>query len=180
MRQTQRKGTWNERELLQLGKPNIFGREIIRYDLSVCGLRETHWRSIGRFLTETYTVHFSGSDSSSANEATSVLPNNLQVLNLTRHQKTRKSYILLHPPAAQTTVSFYTELENSIKKISKRNLLFILDEFNGKIESNANQFRDCTGRLGVEQRIKRGERLIQFAEEINMTIKNNYLQYHPR
>lgn len=76
--------------------------------------------------------------------------------------------------------NFYIELETTISKIPKRELLILMGDLNAKIGAHADQLSCCAGKFGLGQRNERGERLLQFAEENNLVISNTFFQNHPR
>lgn len=197
MRQIQKIGTWNVRGLLQTGKLTILEKEIARCELNICGLSETHWRSSGHFLTETHAIYFSGNCDTSRNGVAFVLTKSInncvmgyeavsdRILSIKLQAKPVNMNILqLYAPtstASDTDMeSFYTDLETTMSKIPKREILIVMGDLNAKIGAVAYQLSHSAGKFGLGQRNERGERLIQFAAENNLVIVNSFFQNHPR
>jgi len=44
-------GTWNIRSMLQLGKVQLLGEEMMRLGIDICGLSEVRWDGQGHFTT---------------------------------------------------------------------------------------------------------------------------------
>ena len=56
-----RLGTWNIRSMLQLGKVHLFGDEMMRLGVDICGLSEVRWNGQGHFTTlDGHTIVYSG------------------------------------------------------------------------------------------------------------------------
>jgi len=51
MRNKHRKDTWNIRSMLQLGKVQLLGEEMMRMSVDICGLSEVRWDGQGHFTT---------------------------------------------------------------------------------------------------------------------------------
>ena len=47
MRNKHRIGTWNIRSMLQLGKVQLLGKEMMRLGVDICGLSEVRWDGQG-------------------------------------------------------------------------------------------------------------------------------------
>lgn len=75
LRQIQKIGTWNVRGLQQNpGKLLMIEKEMVRVNLNICGLSETHWQKSGHFLTDNHAVYFSGNDTKSQNGVAILIP----------------------------------------------------------------------------------------------------------
>ena len=51
LRKKVRLGTWNIRSMLQLGKVQLLGDEMVRLGVDICGLSEVRWNGQGHFTT---------------------------------------------------------------------------------------------------------------------------------
>jgi len=61
LRKKLRLGTWNIRSMLQLGKVQLLGDEMLRLGVDICGLSEVRWNEQGQFTTlDDHTVVYSG------------------------------------------------------------------------------------------------------------------------
>jgi len=56
LRKMLRLGTWNIRSMLQLGKVQLLGDEMMRLGVDICGLSEVRW-SHNSILRSTYSGH---------------------------------------------------------------------------------------------------------------------------
>ena len=61
LRKKLRLGTWNIRSMLQPGKVQLLGDEMMRLGVDICGLSEVRWNGQGHFTTlDGHTVVYSG------------------------------------------------------------------------------------------------------------------------
>ena len=61
LRKKLRLGTWNIRSMLQLGKVQVLGDEMMRLGVDICGLSEVRWNGQGHFTTlDGHTIVYSG------------------------------------------------------------------------------------------------------------------------
>ena len=61
LRKKLRLGTWNIRSMLQLGKVQLLGQEMMRLGVDICGLSEVRWTGQGHFTTlDDHTIVYSG------------------------------------------------------------------------------------------------------------------------
>ncbi|KAI8433901.1 hypothetical protein MSG28_015827 [Choristoneura fumiferana] len=192
-------GNWNVRGLLQPGKLEILERELMRCDISICGLSETHWRGNGHFRTENHTIYFSGHKNESRNGVAITIPNELsncvmgyepvsdRIISIKIKAKPVNFNIMqVYAPTSEADDSviemFYTTLEAALHKVSNREILVISGDFNAKIGSSSvdSELREVIGPYGLGNRNERGERLIQFAADNGLAIANSLFKHHPR
>ena len=61
LRKKLRLSTWNIRSMLQLGKVQLLGDEMMRLGVDICGLSEVRWNGQGHFTTlYGHTIVYSG------------------------------------------------------------------------------------------------------------------------
>ena len=56
LRKKLRLGTWNIRSMLQLGKVQLLGDEMMRLGVDICGLSEVRWNGQGHFNRTTFAA----------------------------------------------------------------------------------------------------------------------------
>ena len=71
---------------------------------------------------------------------------------------------------------FYQEIEKALKYAKSNDVLCIMGELNAKVGSEL--FESIVGKYGLGEKNDRGERLIEFCQQNNLTIANTLLQ-HP-
>lgn len=191
--------TWNVRGLLGVGKLQILQRELKAAEIDICGLAETHWKGKGHFTTNDHQIFVSGSDTASRN-GVAIMVNkriaqyvesyqaiNDRIIEVTvRTKPTNMHLIQVYMPTTdaddQEVEDIYQEIEQIVSAIPKKEPLIILGDFNAKVgkTTDNNNLQNILGRYGLGDRNARGERLIQFAIDNNLTIANTMFKHHPR
>ena len=73
---------------------------------------------------------------------------------------------------------FYEDLQELLELTPKKDVLFIIGDWNGKVGSQ--ETPRVTGKLGLGIRNKAGQRLIEFWQENALVIANTLFQQHKR
>ena len=72
---------------------------------------------------------------------------------------------------------FYEDLKN-LELIPKRDVFFIIGDWNAKVESQ--EIHGVTGKLGLGVQNKEGQRITEFSQENPQVIANTLFQQHKR
>ena len=73
---------------------------------------------------------------------------------------------------------FYEDLQNVLELTPKKDVLFIIGDWNEKVGSQ--ETPAVTGKLGLGVRNEAGQRLIEFCQENALIIANTLFQQHKR
>ena len=73
---------------------------------------------------------------------------------------------------------FYEDLQDNLELTPKKDVLFIIGEWNAKLESQ--ETPGVTGKLGLGIQNEAGQRLIEFCQENALVIANTLFQQHKR
>ena len=73
---------------------------------------------------------------------------------------------------------FYEELQDLVELTPKKDVLFIIGDWNAKVGSQ--ETPGVTGTFGVGMRNEAGQRLIEFCQENALVIANTLFQQHKR
>ena len=73
---------------------------------------------------------------------------------------------------------FYEELQDLLKLTAKKDVLFIIRDWNAKVGSQ--ETPGVTGKFGLGMQNEAGERLIKFCQENALVIANTFFQQHKR
>ena len=73
---------------------------------------------------------------------------------------------------------FYEDLQDLIKLTPKRDVLFIIGDWNAKVRSQ--ETPGVTGKLGLGVQNEAGQRLMEFCQENALVIANTIFQQHKR
>ena len=73
---------------------------------------------------------------------------------------------------------FYEDLQDLLELISKKDVLFIIGDWNAKV--GGQETPGVTGEFGLGMRNEAGQRLIEFCQENALVIANTLFQQHKR
>ena len=73
---------------------------------------------------------------------------------------------------------FYEDLHDLLELIPKKDVLFIIGDWNAKVESQ--ETPGVTGKFGLKVQNEAGQRLIEFCQENTLVIANTLFQQHQR
>ena len=73
---------------------------------------------------------------------------------------------------------FYEDLQDILELIPKKDVLFIIGDWNAKVRSQKTP--EVTGKFGIEVQNEAGQRLIEFCQENALVIANTLFQQHKR
>ena len=71
---------------------------------------------------------------------------------------------------------FYEDLQDLLELTPKKDILFIIRDWNAKVGSQ--ETPGVTGRFGLEVQIEAGQRLTEFCQENTLVIANTLLKQH--
>ena len=72
----------------------------------------------------------------------------------------------------------YEDLQDLIELTPKKDILFIIGEWNAKVESQ--EIPGVTGKFGLGVQNEAGQRLLQFCQDNTLVIANTLFQQHKR
>ena len=79
---------------------------------------------------------------------------------------------------AEEAEQFYEDLQDLLELTPKKDVLFIIGDWNAKVGSQ--ETPGVTGKFGLGIRNEAGQRILEFCEENALVIANNLLQQHKR
>src|SRR5574341_2182402 len=79
---------------------------------------------------------------------------------------------------AEETEDFYDDLQDLLELTPKKDVLFIIEDWNAKVGSQ--ETPGVTGKLGLGVQNKAGQRLKEFCQENALVIANTLFQQHKR
>ena len=79
---------------------------------------------------------------------------------------------------AEETEEFYEDLQDLLELTPKKDVLFIIGDWNAKVERQ--ETPGVTGKLGLGVQNEAGQRLIEFYQENALVIANTLFQQHKR
>jgi len=148
LRNKLRLGTWNIRSMLQLGKVQLLGEEMMRLRVDVCGLSDVRWDGDGHFTTlDGHTIVYSGRTTwgmsgvavwihrKTAGAFVEYEPVSDRVLVVRLNVKPRNiTLIQVYGPTTavkeEEMERFYQDLSQAVKQVPKRDMLLVMGDFN--------------------------------------------------
>ena len=73
---------------------------------------------------------------------------------------------------------FYEDLETLLELTSKKDVLFIIEDWNAKVGSQ--EISGVTDKFGLGEQNESGQRLTEFCQEKPLVIANTFFQQHKR
>ena len=80
--------------------------------------------------------------------------------------------------AEEAEVEFYEDLQDLLELTAKKDVLFIIGDWNAKVGSQ--EIPGVTGKVGLGVQNEAGQRLTQFCQENALVIANTLFQQHKR
>ena len=200
LRGTIRIGAWNVRTLLQPASVELLTREMDRCKVQLMGISEMRWAGKGHFTTpDGHTIYFSGNqkggqkgvafiaDQLIAKRVLGYNPINDRLMTI-RLQAKPINFTVIQVYAPTSTANdddvdeFYAQLQDTLDKASKRDVVMIIGDFNAKIGAGYQHEEEkvAIGKHGLGVRNKRGDSLVDFCIGNELVVANTLFQQHPR
>ena len=80
--------------------------------------------------------------------------------------------------AEEAEVEFYEDLQDLLELTAKKDVLFIIGDWNAKVGSQ--ETTGVTGKFGLGVQNEAGQRLIEFCQENALVVANTLFQQHKR
>lgn len=183
-------GTWNVRTLHATGQLDILLHQLKNVSWSIMGLSEVRWTGAGEFDKGEYKVIYSGRTDDKhrqgvamilKKEATRALigydtvgPRILKARFRTSCGKA--TVIQVYAPTADSTDEeideFYTTLQETMQCTSTQDLTVLMGDLNAKVGDDWRTWKGALGKFGYGKENERGERLLNFCLNHNLTVMN--------
>ncbi|GFS11485.1 craniofacial development protein 2 [Elysia marginata] len=191
-------GTWNVRTLYACGKTQELTHELKCNSWDVIGLSEVRWTGFGETtLVDGHKIWFWGEETTHqygvaflvrkeiANCIISATPISSRLISIRLATKPHNiTAIQVYAPTSDheddEVEKFYEDLDNSIAKVPKKDILILQGDWNAKVGPDAFlQWAGTAGRFGHGTTNERGLRLLEFAKSHSLTLVNT-LHPHKR
>ena len=191
-------GTLNTRTLAKQGKIDLLLREIKRYSWDVIGLAETHLPVTGEEKHGDVTLLLSGRNDKKHRQGVGFLLSNkarkslISVTPLTERiimirlkgSPTNLTIIQVYAPDSsrddEESENFYLQLQSLVDSVPKKDIIFVIGDFNAIVGNNHTGHEDVMGKFGHGKMNRRGERLIEFCRDSDLVITNTLFKHRPR
>ncbi|XP_068206279.1 craniofacial development protein 2-like [Palaemon carinicauda] len=178
--------TWNVRTLAQTGKLQELTHELEKYTWHVVRLCEVRWKNHGEHLTEEgHVLYYSVEMDKHTNGIGFLVNKNIKnsVLGC-RPVSSRAISIRLRAASFNISIvqayatdhddaAFYSQLQETIDKVDKKDILIIQGDWNAKVDKDAlKDWKEFCGPSCNDMSNERGLRLLEFASYNNAVLAN--------
>ena len=177
------------------GKLEVVKQEMTRVNIDIQGIRELRWTGMGKFNSDDHYIYYCGQESLRRNGIAYILNKTVQnaVLGcnlkndrmISVHFQGKPFNIMVIQVYAPTSNAeepevewFYEDVQDLLELTSKKDVLFIIGDWNAKVGSQ--ETSGVTGKFGLEVQNKAGQSLTEFCHENALVIANTLFQQHKR
>ena len=177
------------------GKLEVVKQEMARVNVNILGISELKWTGMGEFNSDDHYIYYCGQESLRRNGVAIMVNQRVQnaVLRcnlkndrmISVHFQGKPFNITVIQVCATTSNAeeaqverFYEDLQDLIELTPKKDVLFIIGDWNAKVGSQ--ETPGVTGKFGLGMREEAGQRLIEFCQENALVKANTLFQQHKR
>ena len=175
------------------GKLEVVKQEMARVNVNILGISKLKWTGMGEFNSD--YIYYCGRESLRRNEVAIVVKKRIQNAVLGCNLKNDRmisvrfqgkpfniTVIQVYAPTSNAEEAeveqFYEDLQDLLELTLKKDVLFIIGDWNAKVGSQ--ETPGVTGKFGLGMRNEAGQRLIEFGQENALVIANTLFQQHKR
>ena len=169
------------------GKLEVVKQEMAKVSVDILGISKLKWTEIGEFNSHDHCIYYCGQESLRRNAVAIIVSKRVQnaVLGCNLHFQGKPFNIMViqvYAPTSNTEEAevkwFYEDLPDLLEVTLKKDVLFIIGDWNTKVGSQ--ETPGVTGKFGLGIRNEAGQRLIEFCQENAPVIANTLFQQHKR
>ena len=170
-------------------------KEMARVNVDILGISELKWTGMGEFNSDDHYIHYCRQESLrrkgvaimvNKRVRNAVLGCNLKNDRMISVRFQGKPFnitvIQAYVPTSNTEEAeverFYEDLQHLLELTPKKDVLFIIGDWNEKVGSQ--ETSGVTGKFGLGIRNETGQRLIEFCQENALVIANTLFQQHKK
>ena len=169
------------------GKLEVVKQEMARVNVDILGIGELRWTRMGEFNSDDHYIYYCGKESLRRNGVAIIvnkrvrnavvggnLKNDRMISVRFQGKPFNITVIQAHAPTSNTEEAeveqFYEDLQDLLERTSKKDVLFIIGDWNAKLGSQ--EIPGITGKFGFGVRNEAGQNLIEFCQENTLVIAN--------
>jgi len=177
------------------GKLEVIKQEMARVNVDILGISELKWTRIGEFNSDDHYIYYCGQESLRSNGVAIRVNKRVQnaILGCNLKNDRMISVHLQGKPFNITVIQvyaltsnaeeaevewFYEDLQDFLELTPKKDVLFIIGNWNAEVGSQ--EILGVTGKFGLGVRNEAGQRLIEFCQENALVIANTLFQQHKK
>ena len=177
------------------GKLEVVKQEMARVNVDILGISELRWTGMGEFNSYDHYIYYDVQESLRRNEVAIMVNKRVQNAGLGCNLKNDRmisvsfqgkpftiTVIQVYAPTSNAEEAeverFYEDLQDLLELTPKKDVLFIIGDWNAKVGSQ--ETPRVTGKFGLGIQNEAGQRLIEFCQENALVIANTLFQQHKR
>ena len=177
------------------GKLEVVKQETARVNVDILGISKLKWTGMGEFNSDDHYIYYCRKESLGRNGVAIMVNKRVQnaifgcnlkndrMISVRLHGKSFNiTVIQVYAPtsnAKETEVEqFYEDLQDLLEQIPKRDVLFIIGDWNAKVGSQ--ETPGVTDKFGLGPQNEAGQRLIESCQENTLVITNTFFQQRKR
>jgi len=166
-------------------------------NVNILGISELKWTGMGEFNSDDDYINYCGQESLRRNGVAIIVNGRVQNAVLGCNVKNDRMisvhfqgkpvnikviqvYALTSNAKEAEVEWFYEDLQNLLELTPKKDVLFIIQDWNAKVGSQETNLPRVTGKFGLGVQNQAGQRLIEFCQENALVIANTLFQQHKR
>ena len=167
--------------------------ELSRVNIDILGISKLKWTGMGEFISDDHYIYYCRQESLRGNRVALMVNKRVRnaVLGCSRKNDIKISVRFQCKPFSNTLIQvyastsnaevavvewFYEDLQDLLELIPKKDVLFIIGDWNAKVGSQ--ETPRVTGKFGLGIWNEAGQRLIEFCQENTLVIANTLFQQH--
>ena len=177
------------------GKLEVVKQEMARVNIDILGISELKWTGMGEFNSDDHYIYYCGQESPRRYAVAIMINKRIRnaVLRCNLKNDTMISVHFQGKPFSITVIQvyaptsnaeeaevewFYEDLQDLLELTPKKDVLFIIGDWNAKVGSQ--ETPNLTGKFGLGIQNEAGQWLIEFCQENALVIANTLFQQHKR
>ena len=177
------------------GKLQVVKQKMARVNIDILGISELKWTGMGEFNSDDHCIYYCGQESLRRNGVAlmvnkrvrkAVFDCNLKNDRMISVRFQGKPFniivIQVYAPTSNAEEAeverFYEDLQELLELTPKKDVLFIIGDWNAKVGSQ--EIPGVTGKFGLGVQNEGGQRLIEFCQENALVTANTLFQQHKR
>ena len=177
------------------GKLEVVKQEMARVNVNILGISKLKWTGMGEFNSDDHYIYYCGQESLRRNGVANMVNKRVQNAVLGCNLKNDRMIsvrvqgkpfnimvIQVYAPTSNTEEAeverFYEDLQDLLELTPKKDVLFIIEDWNAKVGSQ--ETPGVTGKFGLGVQNEAGQKLIELCQENALVIANTLFQQHKR
>ena len=180
---------------MKQGKLEVVKQEMASVNVNILGISELKWTGMGEFNSDDHYIYYCGQEYLRKNRVAIMVNKRGQNAVLGCNLKNERmisvhfqgkpfnmTVIQAYAPTSNAEEAeveqFYEDLQDLLELTPKKDVLFVIGDWNAKVESQ--ETPGITGKFGLGIWNEAGQRLIEFCQENTLVIANTLFQQHKR